>query len=265
MSSLYSVTQKIDSLTDIQIEQMFSVFSKYYQGVDREKFVNDLKNKDAIFLLYSKKDRTLKGFSTILKMETISDEGKIVHGFFSGDTVLEKEFWGDGTLGVAFLKYLFKEKIKRPFTPLYWFLISKGYKTYLLMANNFGTHWPRFEQKTPVNICRIMNTFAHSLYGDQYLAGHGIIRLDESEIKGPVKIGVANITNEMMQENKRISFFATKNPGWNEGDELCCLAEMSLLMPIKYQYKILSKLFKKMIKSMFLSIPTQDKRKTRRV
>ena len=62
---------------------------------------------------------------------------------------LNKQFWGSPALGIQFLIYLWKLKIKSITRPVYWFLISKGYKTYLLMANNFSEHYPRFEKSTP--------------------------------------------------------------------------------------------------------------------
>lgn len=49
-----------------------------------------------------------------------------------------QRFWGRRSLGVAFLIYMFKKKLARPSVPLHCFLISRGYKTYLLMANNFN-------------------------------------------------------------------------------------------------------------------------------
>ena len=50
----------------------------------------------------------------------------------------------------------------------------------------------------------------------------------------------------MIIKNKRIEFFAHNNPQWEQGDELACIAKMTLSMPFYYQYKILRKQFLKL-------------------
>ena len=155
---------KVSELSSKDIDAMFNLFCKYYSNVSKEQFNIDLSEKDYLFLLKDKATLAIKGFSTIVEFN-IDKNGKASRGYFSGDTVIDKEYWGQGALGKAFLKFLFIQKLKKPFTPLYWFLISKGYKTYLMMANNFKTHYPRFEKETPSHLREIINTFSEELYG----------------------------------------------------------------------------------------------------
>jgi len=44
---------------------------------------------------------------------------------------------------MAFAKHLLLAKIRTPGRRVYWFLISKGYKTYLLLARTFLGFLPR--------------------------------------------------------------------------------------------------------------------------
>ena len=69
--------------------------------------------------------QTIQGFSTLLSLR-VDMAGRRVRGVFSGDTVLDKCYWGSRALGKAFLRYLALEKLKSPAEPLYWLLISKG-------------------------------------------------------------------------------------------------------------------------------------------
>jgi hypothetical protein len=39
-------------------------------------------------------------------------------------------------------KLIIKLRVKYPFNEFYWLLISKGYKTYLLLANNYYVYYP---------------------------------------------------------------------------------------------------------------------------
>ena len=88
----------------------------------------------------------LIGFPSVLAPDTVFDlGGKRVRGIFSGDTIIEQAYWGNNALANTFYRRLIIERIKRPFTPFYWFLISKGYKTYLLMTNNFYNYYPKVD------------------------------------------------------------------------------------------------------------------------
>ncbi|MAZ47879.1 MAG: hypothetical protein CME65_04910 [Halobacteriovoraceae bacterium] len=244
MKKLKCTNKKVTELAACDIEAMHLLFSKYYHNANFSQFKEDLMQKDYVFVLRDKSSLEIKGFSTIVELSSQVNQ-KSVRGFFSGDTVIDREYWGQGTLGVAFLGFLFIQKLKRPFTPLYWFLISKGYKTYLLMANNFKTHYPRFEQKTPKVMQGLIDTFAMQLYGEHYDSKKGVITYSqhETKLKDCLKSHVTPITEDMKIKNKRIEFFAHNNPQWEKGDELACLAKMTLSMPFYYQYKILKKQF----------------------
>jgi hypothetical protein len=239
---LYAETLAIESLNENQVEAMFQIFSKYYNNTDKEQFLKDLYDKSRVFLLLDKATNTIQGFSTIKNID-VEFNSKVVRGVFSGDTIIEKEYWGQGTLGVAFLKHLFWEKLKKPFDPLYWFLISKGYKTYLLMANNFSNHYPRFEKATPEMEQHLIDSFSSSLYGHYYDKEAGVISYSKVEVstKDCLREEVSPITDELINSNKRIRFFAKMNPSWQQGDELSCVAKMTFSMPILYQIKFIRK------------------------
>jgi hypothetical protein len=117
-------------------------------------------------------------------------------------------------------------------------LISKGYKTYLLMANNFAEHYPRYESPTPATAQRVLDAFATKLFPGAYRHESGLIDFGHSH--GQVKAGVAPITSEM-HENPRIRFFAERNATWQRGTELACIARMTWTMPMYYGAKAVLK------------------------
>jgi hypothetical protein len=231
--SVFAQIKSIPELSALEIERMYSIFSKYYVNHSREQFSADLFEKDHIILLRDSKEKTIQGFSTLLKVD-LKSQGHNAIGIYSGDTVLEKAYWGNKALGVAFLKYLWTEKMKHPFRPVYWFLISKGYKTYLLMANNFKTHYPRIEKETPSSYKNIMDAFYGNRFSKHYKPDLGTIEFDSTACC--LKEKVAEISTELFK-NKKIQFFARMNPNWDRGDELACIAEMTLLMPLQYFLK----------------------------
>ena len=246
MKKLSAFGYAIADLSSDDRTAMFTLFADYYSNVNAEQFQKDLESKDHVFVLKDSKSHEIKGFSTIVSLTTHVN-GQEIRGLFSGDTVVHHDYWGQGTLGVAFLKYLFVQKLKKPTQPLYWFLISKGYKTYLLMANNFKTHYPRFETDTPGDIKQIIDHFAQTLYPQHYDAQKGIIQFSDqhANFKDCLKADVTPITDDLLASNQRIAYFASQNRRWQQGDELACVAEMTFSMPIYYQLKIMRKMWRR--------------------
>lgn len=230
---LVASTVRIKKLKRHEVENMYKLFNEYYDNHSLETFERDLYEKNHVILLRDKIDKSLQGFSTLLRVP-LKKSGRKVLGVYSGDTVIRKEYWGSAALGIEFLKYLWKLKMKRPGTAVYWFLISKGYKTYLLMAKNFAHHYPRYDQETPEEYKALMNEFYSSKFGKNYRAETGVIGHEGKACA--LKEHVADITPELLQ-NPRVAFFQKMNPHWAQGDELTCIAKMTVWMPLKYALK----------------------------
>lgn len=230
----------INDLTENQINSMFRLMNEYYEHVTCENFRNDLFEKQKVILLVER-DESIRGFSTIIQT-TMNSAGKSFIAIYSGDTVLEKKYWGNGILAMAFGRYLIEVKLKNPMTSVYWFLISKGYKTYLLMTNNFSVHYPRFEKGTPRSYQTVMEEFYGQRFGKLYDSKRNLIRFDQDKISY-LKISVADITEEL-RRNPRIAFFEKANPDWKEGAELACVAKVTMWIPLRYVFKRFFKLFK---------------------
>ena len=225
--------------------KMFSIYEKYYENSSREKFEKDLLNKDKVIILKSQGDNEIQGFSTLKHINLVLNSGKKVRGIFSGDTIIEKKFWGDKALNLAFSFYLLKEKYKKPFEPLYWFLISKGFKTYLLLANNFPEYYPSPEAKTPKEMEEVMDEFSMQNYPDAYNPETKTLCFGNNY--DSLKKTVAPVDEELLSRYHKIKFFLEKNPNWEKGEELVCLGI--------FDWKVLAtsiyKAFLKMRKSIF--------------
>lgn len=230
-------------LQTAEIKRMFELMGEYYEGASFTIFAKDLSEKQKVILLLSPAG-TIEGFSTIAQENLIVDGRKFI-SIYSGDTVLSRKYWGNGALAMAFGRYLFQTKLRNPFTDVDWFLISKGYKTYLLMTNNFPNHYPRFESDTPATVQKKMDLFYGMRFGSDYSPEKGLIRLDQKK-SYHLKPLVAEITDEL-RSNPRIAFFEMKNPQWHEGMELACLAKVSFWIPIRYTLKRLWKFSKKLV------------------
>lgn len=236
-ATLKAAIVSINRLTPEDKSRMLQLMQSYYEAVTGQQFLLDLSKKDAVILLKDR-DNKIQGFSTLATVRVKLD-GKTLRAIFSGDTVIDKQFWGQRALGKAFLRYLFIEKAKSPFEPLYWLLISKGYKTYLMMANNFSEHYPRFEHPTPARVKLMLDAFYSTLYPEHYDPKTGLIESQTDACR--LKPGVASIPTALLKSNPRIAFFEQHNPRWPQGTELACIARMTLLMPLYYALKVLMK------------------------
>ncbi len=237
-SRLNAETVRVSQLSDSDRERMYQILDRYYAFVSWEIFLKDLSEKSEVILLKSEHDQKIQGFSTLKFFET-EVEGRLVKAVFSGDTIVEQEFWGQTALQKAFVSRLFQEKLKSPHRPLYWYLISKGYKTYLLMANNFQRYYPSSDGSQALQAHA--DAFSRHLFGSAYDARMGLLQFGAHAPR--LKGEVAPIPSDLLESHPKIAYFAQKNPTWQQGTELACVAELNLPMVMGFTVKTLRKTF----------------------
>jgi hypothetical protein len=216
-------------------EAMWRVFERTYADVDRARFEDDLAAKQHAILLHDERDGSLQGFSTLQVYRRELDGRRFVV-VYSGDTVIAPGYWGQRALQVAFVRFVITRKLLHPLLPVYWFLISKGYKTYLLLSRNFPEHWPRRDRPTPPWPAAVLALVAREKFGDAFVAERGILQFDTP--MGRLRAGVAPIGAPLL-EDPDVRFFAERNPGHARGDELCCLGRVSLRQGIFFTTRLL--------------------------
>lgn len=227
----------ISHLSTVDIYQMYSVYSRYYKGTKWRIFMDDLSKKSGAFVIRRRKDNKVVGFSTIVSYDLVV-EGKKVSGVFSGDTIIDKEYWGSRVLQVAFYKYMIARKIKSPNKSIYWLLISKGFKTYLLMANNFDKYYPNPEYINK-NLSGVVDYYCDEIFPENYDKEKKI--LDFGRHYQALKEGVAEIDKSMLVQNHKIRFFEQCNPEWRRGTELPCVGVVDWSLLLKYVVRFLRK------------------------
>lgn len=228
-------TIKTGMLSPDQRAQMFQLMSRYYDGIDQEQFNQDLSEKSDVILLTG--DNRIQGFTTILRIDRTYGN-RHISGVFSGDTVLNKDFWGNRALTIAFGLYLSKMVLASPFRTHYWFLMSKGYKTYLLMTNNTLHHYPCHRRATPAKFQELIDAFYGDRYEGDYSSAEGLVVPSVETYR--LKQTVAAIEPRHMA-NPKISFFAQKNPRWNEGIELACVSAINLKTVLYFTSTLLAR------------------------
>jgi hypothetical protein len=208
------------ALSPATIDEAYALFAAAYAGTDRSRFANDLAEKQRVILLHDRETGQLKGFSTVLLSEIATSRGPATL-VFSGDTVVDRAYWGQKELQLAVAALLLSLKLRQPRRPLYWFLISKGYRTYLILANAFPRSIPRDGAAEDAELRAMLDHVAGERFGDEYNAATGIIR--HTVPQEYVRDGVAPVTAAALR-NRHVRFFVDRNPSHGVGDELACLA-----------------------------------------
>ena len=207
-----------DSLDQDTKRAMLALMQSFYDGVREEAFANDLSKKDTCILLYGD-DGSLQGFST-QQVLTISVGGGQAKGVFSGDTIIHPDSWGSLELYKVFARHFFDREPE----PLYWFLISKGYKTYKMLPTFMKEFWPRHDAETPADARAVMAAFGAHLYPGEYNPETGVVEYRGEKDK--LKAGVADVTPGRLRDAD-IAFFVENNPGYARGNDLVCLTRLS--------------------------------------
>ncbi len=216
---LKGIVKPICEYSQAEIEAMYRLMAEFYDNMDEAVFRRDFFDKDYCLALYHESDG-LVGFTTQKVME-IEVDGKIIHGMFSGDTIIHKEHWGDIELFRAWADFWFDFAEK--YEEFYWFLICKGYKTYRIMPLFWTEFYPSYRCDTPEYEQKIIDAYASKLYPDEYNRSSGVIEYRSTKDK--LKSGVADI-GEHELKNKDIAYFCKANPRHADGNDLACVAKI---------------------------------------
>ena len=206
--------------------EMYALLRMYFAGTTRGRFEDDLRDKEAVILLREAASGRIKGFSTFTRM-TVDFEGAPIVAFFSGDTIVDREFWGETVLSRIWAETIFAEAEKAlegsRATAAYWFLICSGYKTFRFLPVFFREFHPNPQVPTPDRLRRLIDTLGTTRFGNEYLPDSGVVRFRQPT---PLRSGVAAISPERLRD-PRVNFFVRANPGHAQGDELACVTELS--------------------------------------
>ncbi len=222
MTMLDACVRRISSLSDADRARMFELYRDNYGGADEPVFNNDLEAKNYTILLTDPM-ANICGFSTV----AVYDEnyaGKAVKVVFSGDTIIDKAYWGKNEFAATWLRLVGSIKAESPDTPLYWLLIVKGHRTYRYLSLFSHEYHPRHDAETPVERQHLMHHLAERRFGTAYDAERGLVLF-----QGPrsfLKEDLAPVPAKDMARGD-VQYFLARNPGYTQGDELLCLCELA--------------------------------------
>lgn len=212
----------VASLSLCEREQMFALLKLFFHDVTRPKFFADLAEKEWCILLKDRQGAEIQGFSTLMRFSHHIDNAPVMI-LFSGDTIVHRDYWGETLLPQLWGRLVFRLAAQSPQQRTFWFLICSGYKTYRFLPVFFREFHPAFNHPMPETAKRLLDEIALWKFPDEYDATSGIVRLNAST---PLKEGVAEVTAARCK-NPHVDFFVRANPGYEAGEELACLTEIT--------------------------------------
>ena len=211
------------ALAPARRDEVYSLFAKCYDCVEEAAFRRDLEQKTSLILLTDPEDRVM-GFSTQQAYDW-TFAGESIRVLYSGDTVIDPAYWGGQELAKAWCRVAAMTLLEPPAKRTFWFLISKGCRTYLYLPSFFRHFIPSVAEGAPPEWKGLLDDLAHHKFGNAYNARTGLIRFPAS--RGQLTAELAKIPSGR-RDDPYVAFFLQRNPDFASGVELACLAEVSL-------------------------------------
>jgi hypothetical protein len=212
--------ESVDSLTAADRRQLWQLFTSHYDGAEPMHFHRDLTEKQWVITL-RRSDSRLVGFSTQVLIPVSGHRECLV--LYSGDTVVAAPYRSSTALAGYWGALSLKLMDAYPGQSLYWFLISKGYKTYRFLPVFFREFYPRTGCVIPTEAAAILDAVAHEKFGDRFDFRRRIIVATENGCR--LRPDVAPVEPARLKD-RHVRYFVDANPGHARGDELCCLAPL---------------------------------------
>jgi hypothetical protein len=113
------------------------------------------------------------------------------------------------------------ERVRHPFSDVYWYFDTFSYKSYLLLPRNLAEYWPRRDRPTPAWESGVIDLLARRQGGDAWSRTTGIIGPQGRRLRA----GVADVPPD--DPDPEIRFFLDRNPGHAAGGRLPCLCPLN--------------------------------------
>jgi hypothetical protein len=203
------------------LRDLFGLFSKHYDDVDLRRFESDLGAKD--FALVLEDQGRPVGFTTV-KLLDFDWRGESITVLYSGDTIVDRRFWGQQELARSWLAQIGRLARRQPGRRMMWFLIVKGHRTYRYLPVFAREFVPTDAPGDLGALSELRDAIAVAMFGSQFDPASGTVRFTTPH--GRLRSEFAEPTARELKL-PGVDYFLTANPGFRDGDELACLCELS--------------------------------------
>ena len=212
--------RRSDSLTPRELDEIWAVTDRY---VETERAVYEAKLRELPEVgLWRARSGVLVGLVS-LDVHRVEWQGRVTVIFFTSSVVIDARHRGRNLVLRTGLQAFFREKLRRPWQPAFWFFDSFSYKSYVILPRNLVEFWPRRDRPTPPRVASLLDFLAARRYGDAWSAATGVVRATGQkrlrETTAPI--------DDRQRTDPDVRFFEQANPGHASGDMLVCLVPLS--------------------------------------
>lgn len=220
--ALVCTVTPVSALTAAERARLYELMACHFDHVDPAQFFADLDEKPSVLLIRAPATGTICGFSTITLLE-IAHGTERVAAVFAGDTVIEPEYWGHPSWVYAWARHGFALAQEATADKVYLLLLTSTHRTYRFMPGFFREYYPQPQVVVSADVQARLNALARIKFPDEYDAARGVVVLKHQT---PVR-GDRQSPNTAPGTDAYDRFFVAQNPGYANGDFLCCLAEFT--------------------------------------
>jgi hypothetical protein len=202
-------------VSSAQRDLMLALMQEHFAGVTAERFGRDLAEKNWVILLEDERGE-VRGFSTVLLYATQVGRER-VRVVYSGDTIVHRDARGSNALARTWVEAV---STWQSDVPLYWLLITSGFRTYRFLSVFWKEFWPRHDSP---GLPAMLDALARERFGGGYDPATGIVRFATPQV---LRNGLREIPPNRLGD-PHVDFFARVNPGYARGDELVCLCPLT--------------------------------------
>ena len=212
------------TLTEAEREAVWSFVSRFVER-DRTAFEDKLARTREVFLGY-RRGREMVAFGAVDLIERAID-GRTYGLLVTHWAALHPDVRGRNVIQRVGARYFLRYRMTHPLRPVHWLFTASTFQSYLLLARNFRTFWPRPGAAWPARERRLVAAVMAE-GGDHgwdpetgVLERHGASRYRE---------GVVDDDPELLDHptlGPMIRFYRRQNPGQDQGDSLACLCPLT--------------------------------------
>jgi hypothetical protein len=222
-ASLVCGVKPVAELDSVERRQLYELMSGHFANVSEAQFFADLDEKPSVVLVRDAPSGRLRGFSTLKLLETSLD-GEPLVAVFAGDTVMEPDCWGQYGWVREWGRHAFAMADASGAATVYFLLLTATHRTYRFLPGFFYEYFPRPDRPTPLEIRRRLDALVRLKFPEEYDAQRGVVRLRKTT---PVRADRLDPTIADRANDPYVQYFVSANPGFQKGDFLACITELS--------------------------------------
>jgi len=212
----YTATQR---LTDSDREALWQLYQRTFDA-ERSAFTASVAKANEILRFYDAHSGALVGM-TLVRAWAHEHEGRKVRILWTGAVCIEPAYRGQNAVQQSGLWRLARERLRHPFTQVWWFWDTFSFKSYLMCPRNLAQYTPKRGEAAGPWEQRLLDQLCRSQAGAAYDERAKVLRSTGKKLRP----GVADLPSD--HPDVHAQFFLQQNPGHAEGDRLPVLVPLN--------------------------------------